>query len=73
MNLFTDSIRTLPAIPFITRSTSENSSLTESDAGGLNPPVSLHPAGSPYGHYDGDIRHRDENGHVVPQPSKIPK
>ena len=64
MNLFTDSIRTLPATPFITRSTSANSALTGSDTE-VHPPVPLHPAGSPYGHYDGDIRHRDENGHVV--------
>lgn len=64
MNQFTDLIRTsLPASPFIARSTSVKSSLTN-----LNDcvkPPSLHPAGSPYGHFNGEIRHRDENGNIV--------
>lgn len=62
MNHNNESIRTLPAFPFITRSMSDESPLKET----LKlKPLALHPAGSPYGHCNGDIRHRDENGHVV--------
>ena len=63
MNQTIESIRTLPAIPFITRSTSDNSPLMEPLLD--TKPVTLHPAGSPYGHMNNDCRHRDGNGHVV--------